>query len=338
MKIKTIDTELWSLPDENHRVKMIGRKTFNELFEELHVHLEKNNLLPDEYFIISTDVDDANVQVPEFRQALCNTDFGESEGIYTDVVLRTSEGNIHFATGKTLGETADDFYRMTRIGAEISLMLNGRGNEIKTERHCPLHNGDYKILQVEEVTDTDGVILGNVLAVNNKAQHSMYATWEYNYFPKSDYFSGFNSGHYFDNELLAKSNFYLRCQQRTERVIQANVKQFPTYPDVISVVIHDEEYCYDNTAIYSTDRIVEKLKSEYKGNVTIFGEGCRRIEPTEFALMEQHGFAGVTLNFDTGIIKLRYGAEDDESILMKNISMKSLMNQQVEEQFSQEQM
>lgn len=336
MKIKTIDTEIWSEPDENHRVKMIGRKTFNELFEELHVHLEKNNLLPDEYFIISTDVDDANVQVPEFRQALCNTDFGESEGIYTDVVLRTSEGNIHFATGKTLGETADDFYRMTRIGAEISLMLNGRGSVMKLNRHCPLHNGEYKIVQVEEVTDTDGVILGNVLAVNNKAQHSMYATWEYNYFPKSDYFSGFNSGHYFDNELLAKSNFYLRCQQRAERVIQAQTKMFPTHPDVISLVIHNEEYCYENTANYSTDRIFEKLKNEYKGNVAIFGEGCRRIDPIAYALLEQHGQAGITLDFDSGFVKMRYGAESDESIFKKNISMKSYINSQSENQMVNE--
>ena len=70
--------------------------------------------------------------MPEFEEALCIPNFGSSEGIYLDISLacRDSEGSRYFqsfATGKTLGETADDYFRMFRIGAECSLMLNGRG-------------------------------------------------------------------------------------------------------------------------------------------------------------------------------------------------------------------
>lgn len=40
----------------------------------------------------------------------------------------------NFATGKTLGETADDYYRMFRIAAECSMMLNGRGNTYEQKK------------------------------------------------------------------------------------------------------------------------------------------------------------------------------------------------------------
>ena len=68
----------------------------------------------------------------EFEEALCIPNFGSSEGIYLDISLacRNSDGKRYFqsfATGKTLGETADDYFRMFRIAAECSLMLNGRG-------------------------------------------------------------------------------------------------------------------------------------------------------------------------------------------------------------------
>lgn len=39
----------------------------------------------------------------------------------------TDKGRINFATGKTPGETYEDFIEMGRIAAEYSLMLNGNG-------------------------------------------------------------------------------------------------------------------------------------------------------------------------------------------------------------------
>lgn len=128
-KIKTFELDRWSEPDEKRRVRHIGMADAKETFDKLQTHLEQKGLLPDEYFLFN---DELTGELPEFDQALCIPNFGASEGIYLDISLacRDKDGKRHFqnfATGKTLGETADDYYRMFRIAAECSLMLNGRG-------------------------------------------------------------------------------------------------------------------------------------------------------------------------------------------------------------------
>ena len=127
--LHSFELDRWSKPDENHRVKHIGRADAKETFDKLKTHLETHGLLPDEYFLYS---DELSGELPEFEEALCIPNFGASEGIYLDISLacRNSDGKRYFqsfATGKTLGETADDYFRMFRIAAECSLMLNGRG-------------------------------------------------------------------------------------------------------------------------------------------------------------------------------------------------------------------
>ena len=129
-KIKTFELDRWSEPDEKRRVRHIGMADAKETFDRLQTHLELKGLLPDEYFLFS---DELTGELPEFDQALCIPNFGASEGIYLDIsrACRDKDGKRcfqNFATGKTLGETADDYYRMFRIAAECSLMLNGRGN------------------------------------------------------------------------------------------------------------------------------------------------------------------------------------------------------------------
>ena len=127
--LHSFELDRWSKPDENHRVKHIGMADAKETFDKLKTHLETHGLLPDEYFLYS---DELSGELPEFEEALCIPNFGSSEGIYLDSSLacRNSDGKRYFqsfATGKTLGETADDYFRMFRIAAECSLMLNGRG-------------------------------------------------------------------------------------------------------------------------------------------------------------------------------------------------------------------
>lgn len=126
----------WSEPDEKRRVRHIGMADAKETFDRLQTHLELKGLLPDEYFLFS---DELTGELPEFDQALCIPNFGASEGIYLDISLacRDKDGKRYFqnfATGKTLGETADDYYRMFRIAAECSLMLNGRGNTYEQKK------------------------------------------------------------------------------------------------------------------------------------------------------------------------------------------------------------
>ena len=135
-KIKTFELDRWSEPDEKRRVRHIGMADTKETFDRLQTHLELKGLLPDEYFLFS---DELTGELPEFDQALCIPNFGASEGIYLDISLacRDKDGKRcfqNFATGKTLGETADDYYRMFRIAAECSLMLNGRGNTYEQKK------------------------------------------------------------------------------------------------------------------------------------------------------------------------------------------------------------
>ena len=54
-KIKSIEVDKWSEPDENHRVKHLGMITRGEAFEQLKAHLESKGLLPDEYFLPGMD-------------------------------------------------------------------------------------------------------------------------------------------------------------------------------------------------------------------------------------------------------------------------------------------
>lgn len=116
-KIKTFELDRWSEPDEKRRVRHIGMADAKETFDRLQTHLELKGLLPDEYFLFS---DELTGELPEFDQALCIPSFGASEGIYLDISLacRDKDGKRYFqnfATGKTLGETADDYYRMFRM-------------------------------------------------------------------------------------------------------------------------------------------------------------------------------------------------------------------------------
>ena len=119
-KIKSIEVDKWSEPDENHRVKHLGMITRGEAFEQLKAHLESKGLLPDEYFLPGMDgkLED---ELPDYDIAECVPNFGGSEGIYLDITLiYVEKGKVHrdrFATGKTLEESADAFFRMSQIGA-----------------------------------------------------------------------------------------------------------------------------------------------------------------------------------------------------------------------------
>ena len=126
--IQTIDCDRWSDPDEKRRVKHIGMIPAKEAFEKLYTHLQAKNMLPDEYFLFSERDFPNNAELPEFHSAVCHTDFGGSEGIYIDIDLQCKDRSVHFVTGKTLDASADAFFLMSRIAAECSLILNGRGS------------------------------------------------------------------------------------------------------------------------------------------------------------------------------------------------------------------
>lgn len=137
-RIKSFDVDRWSEPNKKKIVKHIGMRTKKEIFDMLTDHLKRKNLLPDEYFLYATQNQQTEKELPDYDFALCTPNYGGSEGIYLDIVLMycDAEDNrqfMRFATGKTLDDSADAFFRMSRIAAECSLLLNGRGCSYQQE-------------------------------------------------------------------------------------------------------------------------------------------------------------------------------------------------------------
>lgn len=131
---RTIEQSIWSKPDEKGRVRKIAQRSNGEVFNELKSRLEETGLMPDEYFSMSSYINE-NDKIPDFYEAECYVNYGGSEGICLDVDLKyiSPDGNrmkTNFATGKTLGEKTSDFYRMSLIAGECSMLLNGDGGKI----------------------------------------------------------------------------------------------------------------------------------------------------------------------------------------------------------------
>jgi len=122
--MKRIETARWiPSPNQPSKLEYDGQRTAQEVFEELSYRLASTGYLPDEYFLLDSDWQDGK-EFPKDADIFCTTDYGGSEGIYTDVYLRTyDEGKSitkNFATGKTLGESESDLDRMYLIASDIT--------------------------------------------------------------------------------------------------------------------------------------------------------------------------------------------------------------------------
>lgn len=142
---ETVQHSVWSEPDEQRCVRRLGTKTNGEVFEDLKQKLEMAGFMPDDYFIMSGELKPDD-KIPDFDEAVCSVNFG-SEGIYLDIDLKhlspeNERRQVHFATGKTLGENTFDFYRMSLIAGECSMLLNGDG--------CTVGNNTKTILILDD--------------------------------------------------------------------------------------------------------------------------------------------------------------------------------------------
>ena len=135
---ETVQHTVWSEPDEQRRVRLLGTKTNGEVFEDLKQKLETAGFMPDDYFIMSGELKPDD-KIPDFDEAVYSVNFG-SEGIYLDIDLKylspeNERRQVHFATGKTLGEN-------TLIAGECSMLLNGDG--------CTVGNNTKTILILDD--------------------------------------------------------------------------------------------------------------------------------------------------------------------------------------------
>ena len=133
-EIKTLEVERYSEPDERGVVKLVGMISGREAFDLLKTHLEEVGLMPDGGLIPSSII--SNDELPYYSTAYCHTEtYGTAT--FVDINLNCYDDDTGeqysrgFASGKSLGTSGDDFLRMSRIAAECSLMLNGRGSIVK---------------------------------------------------------------------------------------------------------------------------------------------------------------------------------------------------------------
>lgn len=128
-KLKSIVTQTYISNPETHTVTATNTRTTNEVYNELLTFIEEHeNMDMIDYILKANQLDEP---LPINARFICNTDWGGSEGVYTDILLGDPKATapVAFATIKTLGETADDFLRMSHIGAIAHLLLNGNGKE-----------------------------------------------------------------------------------------------------------------------------------------------------------------------------------------------------------------
>lgn len=127
--MKPIELERWEpAPGDPRRKVYAGQRTAQEVFEELKYRLEGMGYLPDEYFLLDREWENGR-EIPKDADIFCTTDYGGSEGIYTDLYLKWYQDGEpvikSFATGKTLGESGSDLDRMSLIASAITKAFHG---------------------------------------------------------------------------------------------------------------------------------------------------------------------------------------------------------------------
>ncbi len=152
--MKRIETARWiPSPNQPSRLEYDGQRTAQEIFEELSYRLANTGYLPDDYFLLSSEWQDGK-EFPKDADIFCTTDYGASEGIYTDVYLRIydeSNGTTKkFATGKTLGETESNLDRMNLIASAITKAFHSDGVHARYIRLGEAEKSESLIMHLSE--------------------------------------------------------------------------------------------------------------------------------------------------------------------------------------------
>lgn len=130
--MKTLET-MKKVPDPNQtgRFILVPRK-IKEVFQDLQEALNQAGLMPDQGITLSYELP-KDYDFPVVYKLLCNASWGSNEGIYIDIVLveydeqERKDKWIRFVTGKSLGETTDDFDYMQYVCGYIYRLFMGNG-------------------------------------------------------------------------------------------------------------------------------------------------------------------------------------------------------------------
>lgn len=189
-----IEMDIWEPTPENpQRVKRVGQRTAQEVFEELKHRLESTGHLPDEYFLLDHEWGNGK-EIPEDAGIFCTTDYGANEGIYLDIYLKwydkQQEKHItaEFATGKTLGETESDLDRMYLTASTVTKAFHSDGvharyirlGEPEKSDGCVMHlNGAERRLLIDSLVDKHSRLIDETQAVEQLLRRVTGSITEY---------------------------------------------------------------------------------------------------------------------------------------------------------------
>ena len=122
-----IETEIWEdHPEKPGYLRFVKTRKAYEVFKELESSMKENDMMPDEYFLLSPRFDE-KTEIPRDACFYAYAQWGSNEGVYLEVEMVSQNGRQHFATGKTLGETEEDYDRMQAIAGFIYKSFAGFG-------------------------------------------------------------------------------------------------------------------------------------------------------------------------------------------------------------------
>ena len=126
-KNKVIETEIWEdQPEKKGILRFVKTRKVYEVFKDLEETMKGNGMLPDEYFILNHKFDEKS-EMPKDAYFIAYAQWGGNEGVYLDVEMISANGKQRFATGKTLGESEEDYDRMQAIAGFIYKSFAGFG-------------------------------------------------------------------------------------------------------------------------------------------------------------------------------------------------------------------
>jgi hypothetical protein len=178
--MQAIEMDIWERTAEDPKMlKYVGQRTAQEVFVELKHRLENMGFLPDEYFSLNNYWENG-AEIPKDAGMFSTTDYGSSEGIYTDVYFKWYDERQKksitqkFITAKTLGETEVDLDRMNLIASAITKCFHTEGvharyivlGESKSPEGCVLHlNGDEQRILIDSLVSKHNQLTNETLAV-----------------------------------------------------------------------------------------------------------------------------------------------------------------------------
>jgi len=190
--MKRIETARWiPSPNQPSKLEYDGQRTAQEVFEELSYRLVSTGYLPDEYFLLDREWQDGK-EFPKDADIFCTTDYGSSEGIYTDVYLRTyDEGKPatkNFATGKALGESESDLDRMYLVASAITKAFHSDGvharfirlGEAEKPESLIVHlNEEERLIVADSLIEMRAQLQDKTMAVENLLRRVAGSITEY---------------------------------------------------------------------------------------------------------------------------------------------------------------